>query len=84
MVGMVIAFPTLVTGGIEQGVKIDAEQALETMGVPEAATDPAAAASEPEAGASEPEAGASEPESGKEDDPMKALQDAIKQDGAKK
>jgi len=84
MVGMVIAFPTLVTGGIEQGVKIDAEQALESMGVPEAATDPAAAASEPEAGASEPEAGASEPESGKEDDPMKALQDAIKQDGAKK
>jgi TRAP-type mannitol/chloroaromatic compound transport system permease large subunit len=84
MVGMVIAFPGLVTGGIEQGVKIDAEQALQTMGVPEAATDPSAAASEPEAGASEPESGASEPESGKEEDPMKALQDAIKQDGAKK
>ena len=84
MVGTIIAFPGIVTGGIEQGVKIDAEQALETMGVPEAATDPNAAASEPEAGASEPESGASEPESGKEEDPMKALQDAIKQDGAKK
>jgi hypothetical protein len=86
MVGMIIAFPQLVIGGIEQGVKIDADKALESMGLPEATPDPLAPA-EPEAGASEPEGSASEPDAptqDEEDDPMKALQDAIKSDGAKK
>ncbi len=77
MVGVIIAFPQIVTGGIEQGVKIDADKALQEMGVPEAATDPSAAASEPEAGASEPE-------SKEEDDPMKALEEAVKKDAEKK
>jgi TRAP-type mannitol/chloroaromatic compound transport system permease large subunit len=83
MVGVVIGFPQLVTGGIEQGVKIDADKALQEMGMPETIADPSApAASEPESSASEPEGAASAPEA--EDDPMKALQDAIKQDDAKK
>jgi TRAP-type mannitol/chloroaromatic compound transport system permease large subunit len=81
MVGMIIAFPRLVTGGIEQGLSIDADKALETMGVPEAATDP----SVPEASASAPEGSASEPDARKdEDDPMKALEESMKKDGAKK
>ena len=80
MVGMIIAFPALVTGGIEQGVKIDADKALQEMVMPGAEPDPSAAASEPEAAASQAEGAASEPE----DDPMKALEESIKKDGAKK
>jgi TRAP-type mannitol/chloroaromatic compound transport system permease large subunit len=82
MVAVVIAFPQLVTGGIEQGVKIDADKALETMGLPSA--EPAAPV--PELGASAPEGGA-EPEAEKseeEDDPMKALEEAMKKDSGKK
>jgi TRAP-type mannitol/chloroaromatic compound transport system permease large subunit len=86
MVAVVIAYPKLVTGGIDEGVKIDAEEALKTMGVPEAASDPNAAPTI-ESGASAPEGSASEPEGEKkaeEDDPMKALEEAIKKDAAKK
>ncbi|NJN00889.1 MAG: TRAP transporter large permease subunit, partial [Aquincola sp.] len=83
MVAAVIAFPKLVTGGIEQGVKIDADKALETMGLPEA--EPAAPV--PELGASEPEGASTEPEAEKsadDDDPMKALEEAMKKEGAGK
>ena len=82
MVATIIAFPALVTGGIEQGVKIDADKALETMGVP----DTEAPAPVPELGASEPEAGATEPGAEKEDedDPMKALEEAMKKEAAPK
>ena len=83
MVATVIALPNLVIGGIDQGVKVDAEKALETMGIPEA--EPPAAV--PELGASAPEGSASEPEVEKpeeEDDPMKALEEAVKKDGGKK
>ena len=83
MVGVVIAFPALVTGGIDQGPGINAEEALKTMGVPEAASDPNAAQGA-EAGASAPEGGASAPEGEAEDDPMKALEESIKKDAAKK
>jgi tripartite ATP-independent transporter DctM subunit len=79
MVATVIAFPALVTGGIEQGVKIDADKALETMGLPGA--EPAAPMPEP--GASAPEGSTSEPEAEKaadEDDPMKALEEAMKKE----
>jgi TRAP-type mannitol/chloroaromatic compound transport system permease large subunit len=80
MVATIIAFPQLVTGGIEQGVKVDADKALETMGLPSAEPTPAV----PEPGASEPEAGANEPEAEKEDedDPMKALEEAMKKEAA--
>jgi tripartite ATP-independent transporter DctM subunit len=84
MVGLIIAYPALVTGGMEQAVTIDADKALETMGLPETSSDPAAAASEPEAGASEPEGSASEPEASADEDPMKALEEAMKKDAEKK
>ena len=83
MVAVVISVPTLVTGGIDQGPGINAEEALKTMGVPEAASDPNAAQGA-EAGASAPEGGASAPEGEAEDDPMKALEESIKKDAAKK
>jgi len=83
MVAVVIAFPVLVIGGIEQGPNINAEEALKTMGMPEAESDPNAA-SGAEAGASAPEGGASAPEAEKEEDPMKALEESIKKDAAKK
>ena len=52
------------------------------MGVPEAEPDPNAA---PAAGAaSAPEGSASAPEAEKDEDPMKALEDAIKKDAGKK
>jgi TRAP-type mannitol/chloroaromatic compound transport system permease large subunit len=34
MVGLVIAYPSLVSGNLEQGVKIDADKALQEMGAP--------------------------------------------------
>jgi TRAP-type mannitol/chloroaromatic compound transport system permease large subunit len=77
MVAAVLAFPELVSGGIEKVEKIDADKALETMGLP----DPDPAASEPAAdAASAPEGAASEAE----DDPMKALEESMKKDAQKK
>jgi hypothetical protein len=78
MVATIIAFPQLVTGGIEQGVKIDADKALQEMVMPEA---------EPQEAAPQVEPSASEPQAPKEedaDDPMKALEDSMKKDGVKK
>jgi TRAP-type mannitol/chloroaromatic compound transport system permease large subunit len=93
MVAALIALPQLVTGGIEQAETIDADKALQEMGLP-SSEEPAAAsdqaASEPQAGASESSAAASEPGEGtkdedeKADDPMKALEEAIKKDEAAK
>jgi len=89
MVAAVIAFPNLVTGGIVQGEKVDADTILQQMQDEQqkeaAATEPAAGgASDPAASSSE--AGASEEgaEETAEDDPMKALQDAMKEDASKK
>jgi TRAP-type mannitol/chloroaromatic compound transport system permease large subunit len=84
MVGFVIAFPALVTGGIDQGPNINAEEALKTMGMPEAASDPSAPAAAPEEGASAPDGSASTPGESKDEDPMKALEDAMKKDAGKK
>jgi TRAP-type mannitol/chloroaromatic compound transport system permease large subunit len=86
MVAAVIAYPELVSGGIEKVEKIDADKALETMGLPSA--DEAASAPEGEAGAAPAEGAASGAEDGKsaEDDPMEALEESMKKDaaGAKK
>ena len=84
---MVIAFPGLVTGGIEKGEKLDADTVLQQMQETEQ-KDSAAAAASPEATASTPAPSASAP-AGEEpaladDDPMKALQDAMKADAKKK
>jgi len=84
MVAAVVAYPELVSGGIEKTELIDADKAFETMGLPDAdpdAADPGAeAASEPAGSASEPGAGPGEAES----DPMKALEEAMKKDAARK
>ncbi len=90
MVAVVIAVPSLVIGGIDQGVKVDADKALETMGLPpprEVAPAPslgAPASGEPASGV--PAGGASAAPSKSDDaaDAMRALQDAVKADQAKK
>jgi TRAP-type mannitol/chloroaromatic compound transport system permease large subunit len=82
MVAAVVAYPQLVSGGIEKTETIDADKALESMGLP----DPAEAASAAEEGASAPEGAASGAEGGAADDsdPMKALEESMKKDAAKK
>ncbi|KPF47778.1 C4-dicarboxylate ABC transporter [beta proteobacterium AAP121] len=85
MVAAVIAFPGLVTGGLQKTETIDADKALETMGLPEPMAEPEAEAADPAASATEeglpaPEPAASEPA---EDDPMKALEEAMKKDAKK-
>jgi TRAP-type mannitol/chloroaromatic compound transport system permease large subunit len=80
MVAVVIAFPKLVTGGIDEVVKIDADKALETMGVPSEEPAPTL----PELSASEPAMeGEGQPKED-EDDPMKALEEAMKKESAEK
>jgi TRAP-type mannitol/chloroaromatic compound transport system permease large subunit len=77
MVAAIIAYPQLVSGGIEKVETIDADKALESMGLPDPAPAEEAAASEP--GASAPEA---EGEGAASDDPMKALEESMKKDAA--
>ncbi len=84
MVAAIVFNPELVSGGIEKVEQIDADKALESMGLPaadESASEPDSDVPAPEGEASAPEAGASD-----EDDPMKALEDSMKKDaaGAKK
>ena len=85
MVAVVIALPTLVTGGIDEGVKVDADKALETMGVrPDREANPMPSVGSDPASAPSP-AGGGLPAPSKADDgadAMKALQDAVKQDAA--
>jgi antitoxin component of RelBE/YafQ-DinJ toxin-antitoxin module len=70
----------LVTGGIDEVVKIDADKALETMGVPSEEPAPTL----PELSASEPAMeGEGQPKED-EDDPMKALEEAMKKESAEK
>jgi len=82
MVAAVVFNPELVSGGIEKVELIDADKALETMGLPpaeEAASSPfgEAEAADPGASAAEGEAAAAA-----EDDPMKALEESMKKDAA--
>jgi TRAP-type mannitol/chloroaromatic compound transport system permease large subunit len=90
MVGLIIAFPGLVTQDAASASKIDADKAIQqmtddqsTQSAAEAASAAAAAASGAEPAAS----GAEAPAAGdapKEEDPMKALEEAMKKDAAKK
>ena len=85
MVAIVITFPTLVTGGITHEATIDADKALQQMQADTEAADAAAAAPALAASDADPAAaddGASAPEAG--DDPMKALEESMKRDAAKK
>jgi TRAP-type mannitol/chloroaromatic compound transport system permease large subunit len=91
MVGLVIAFPGLVTGGLTKEETIDADKAFQELRMKE---EPAPSAEPAEPGASAPDAAASaEPAAPgasaaevptAEDDPMKAIEDAMKADDAKK
>jgi len=85
MVATLIAYPQLVTGGIAQGVQIDADKALETMGLPQADEAPAPppgfepAASGAGGGAATGGAAAA-PAADDKEDPMKGLLEAVKKD----
>jgi TRAP-type mannitol/chloroaromatic compound transport system permease large subunit len=77
MVAVVIMYPKLVTGGIDQGVTIDADKALQEMVMPQRG-EPAAA---PSLEAPSAPGGASAPSAGDDAaDALKALQDAVKSD----
>lgn len=85
MVGLIIAFPGLVGHDTEAASGIDADKALQEMVMPGAEPDTSPAPgmevpAVPEAGGSEPSA---DPAPAAEEDPMKALQDAIKEDANK-
>ncbi len=82
MVAAVVAFPELVSSGIQKTETIDADKALESMGLPEPEPAPPEATEE---AASAPDAAASEPGSAPpgDDDPMKALEESMKKDAKK-
>ncbi len=82
MVVVVIAFPSLVTGGIEKTVSIDADKALEMMQDKSNAGRSAPAALPADAAGSAATAPA--PAAAEKDDPMKGLLDSMKKDGEKK
>ena len=84
MVAAVIAYPQLVSGGIEKVEMIDADKALEGMGLP--TQEEAAAVQGSATSASAAEGGASGSEDGKpaDDDPMKALEESMKKEAAGK
>lgn len=79
MVAAVITFPTLVTGGIEKGVTIDADKAFEQLQMQDTQreTDPMAGFGQPAASAPE---GAAPQE---KEDPMKGLLESIKEEPKK-
>ncbi|MGD9832622.1 MAG: TRAP transporter large permease subunit, partial [Piscinibacter sp.] len=81
MVAAVIAFPNLVTGGIDKGVTIDADKALQMLQQQDTGSRPAdpMAGFEMPAAASAPEGAAPE----QKDDPMKGLLESIKEDQKK-
>jgi hypothetical protein len=82
MVAAIIVFPNLVTGGIDEGVKIDADKALQEMMIPdrpaiEAPTVPGTSPAGSVAPSNDPLA---VPKPDDADDKMKGLMDAIKSD----
>jgi hypothetical protein len=84
MVVMVIAFPSLVTGGIEKTVEIDADKALQMMQDKSTADRRAPSTlslETPGAAGSAASAGAASTET---EDPMKGLLESMKKDEAKK
>ena len=82
MVAAVIAFPSLVTGSIGQGDKLDADQVLRQMQEEAVQQEPVAAAQGGSSGPASSEEAEKEGENAPpaDDDPMKALQESIKAD----
>ncbi len=84
MVTAVISYPELVSGGIDKVELIDADKALESMGLP-TAEESAATGNEvlaPDSAASAAEGEQPADADADPDDPMKALQESMKQDAA--
>ena len=85
MVGAIIAFPGMVTGGIGNTTTIDAEKALESMGMPQREE---RSAPTMDSGAAPAEGGVSAPASGgsssteNDNDPMKALLESVQKEAA--
>jgi GntP family gluconate:H+ symporter len=91
MVGLIIAFPGIVSSGLDKKVAVDldkvgAEMMINMPGAepeaptPAAATDPTVPANPPDAGAA-PASGSSPaptPDAAAENDPMKAMEEAMK------
>ncbi len=77
MVAAIMIFPSLVTGGIEKVDKLNAEQVLEQLQMPKSEE-------EIKQEAEEAEAAQTTEEAGKEEDPMKALEEATKPKDATK
>ncbi len=97
MVAVVIAFPKLVTDGIDEGVKVDADKALEqlfnletpSMGAPTGVPNPLDPLAPPAAPGGTLDSLAPAPAPGgttqpPADDPMKAILEAVKEDAKKK
>jgi Tripartite ATP-independent periplasmic transporter, DctM component len=83
MVAAVIAYPGMVTSGIGNTVSIDADKALESMGVPQREERGVPSMDSGSGGASAPAAGEAKPSATENDnDPMKALLDSVKKDAA--
>jgi len=82
MVGLIIAFPGLVSSGLVKEETIDADKAFQELRMQDTPAEaPASAASDPLA--ADPGASAPEEEPTSDDDPMKALEDAMKADEKK-
>ena len=82
MVAAVIAFPVLVTGGIEKAETLNSDQIMEQLDIsnPDEATDPAAAAAGDAKEGDLPNPAA---DAAQEDDPMKAMLEANEKDAKK-
>ncbi|MCK6421430.1 MAG: TRAP transporter large permease subunit [Aquabacterium sp.] len=97
MVAVIIAWPKLVIDGMDSGQKVDLDKAIEQLSVPlPSEPEPATAPALPAAPASPGASGTATPAAGatgasgaapaaaeKEEDPMKALLEAVKEDNAK-
>jgi TRAP-type mannitol/chloroaromatic compound transport system permease large subunit len=96
MVAMVIAYPKLVIDGIDQGVKIDVDKAIDSLlqqappapALPNPLEAPGSTPAAPGSGTTAPSGGLPSPAPAgapaAQDDPMKALLESLKQDGQKK
>jgi Tripartite ATP-independent periplasmic transporter, DctM component len=85
MVAAIVAYPSMVISGIDKVELIDADKALNEMVLPERETpsaEPAVPAAAEAASASGGEAPDSAPAKEEDEDPMKAIMDAVKKDAA--
>jgi hypothetical protein len=87
MVGLIIAFPGLVSGGLTKEATIDADKVFQQMqnDAKEPKAEPKQDPSTPEAGAgaTAPTSGAA-PVADEKEDPMKAMMESLKNEQAKK